>query len=247
MRNLDDDKKALIEYVDSYQYYIEINSILQNAEAYILSHLNASNPCVVIDIDQTAIDQYELMLRFDFGWCNEALLASNIGEDFPEFKETLLFYNNVKKYVPVIFLTSRRKKYDEHTINLLNNAGYKDYAKLITRPDNSTGTIQDFKINERIKLTNEGYTIIANIGDQESDLTGSYPDKDACFKLPNPFYLITSEMADKYKCTICGSSYKSVEYAIECEKSCEHAIFCYMSHNKVPYKEAKAQFLMELI
>jgi HAD superfamily, subfamily IIIB (Acid phosphatase) len=39
----------------------------------------------------------------------------------------------------------------------------------------------------RRKLTAEGYIIIANIGDQDSDLTGGYAER--IFKLPNPFYL----------------------------------------------------------
>ena len=33
-----------------------------------------------------------------------------------------------------------------------------------------------------------GYRIIANVGDQESDLTGGGADRS--FKLPNPFYFI---------------------------------------------------------
>ncbi len=33
----------------------------------------------------------------------------------------------------------------------------------------------------------EGYVIIANIGDQTSDLIGGYAEKT--FKLPNPLYL----------------------------------------------------------
>ena len=65
---------------------------------------------------------------------------------------------------------------------------------LITRPDEDIGTIQNFKIQARKALLDEGYNIIANIGDQQSDLDGGYPVVDCQFKLPNPFYLITSSM-----------------------------------------------------
>ena len=54
-------------------------------------------------------------------------------------------------------------------------------------------TLDDSKVSgtatlfEGSKITADGYTIIANLGDQESDLAGGYAEKT--FKLPNPFYL----------------------------------------------------------
>jgi hypothetical protein len=38
----------------------------------------------------------------------------------------------------------------------------------------------------------DGYRIIANIGDQISDLEGGYAKR--CFKVPNPFYYIPGEV-----------------------------------------------------
>ena len=45
-----------------------------------------------------------------------------------------------------------------------------------------------FKAPERRKLAEQGYTIILNMGDQESDLRGGYAEKT--FKLPNPVYFL---------------------------------------------------------
>lgn len=180
--------------MESFQYYIEINSIIQEAEEYTLKHLDAIQPCVIFDVDQTAIDQYELMKYYDFGWFKDSLDAANTGINFPPIKETLTLYNKLKKYTSLIFLTSRREEYDAFTIEVLARSGYSDYTMIITRPDNDGGTIQDFKIKERQKLVDQGYSIIANIGDQETDLDGGCPGRDACFKLPNPFYLITPTM-----------------------------------------------------
>ena len=45
---------------------------------------------------------------------------------------------------------------------------------------------RDFKAPERRKLTEEGYTILLSIGDQQSDLSGGYAERT--FKLPNPVY-----------------------------------------------------------
>ena len=46
----------------------------------------------------------------------------------------------------------------------------------------------DFKAPERRKLTEEGFTILLSIGDQQSDLSGGYAERT--FKLPNPVYFL---------------------------------------------------------
>ena len=42
---------------------------------------------------------------------------------------------------------------------------------------------------ERAKVEAEGYTIIANVGDQLSDITGA-PAGQCTFKVPDPFYYV---------------------------------------------------------
>ena len=44
-------------------------------------------------------------------------------------------------------------------------------------------TTEDFK-----QLTEQGYTILLSIGDQQSDLDGGYAERT--FKLPNPVYFL---------------------------------------------------------
>ena len=62
-----------------------------------------------------------------------------------------------------------------------------------TRPDDDhNASVVPFKSGERKKIQAGGYRIIANVGDQQSDLDG---DKDGTyaecpFKMPNPFYFI---------------------------------------------------------
>jgi putative acid phosphatase of HAD superfamily subfamily IIIB len=45
-----------------------------------------------------------------------------------------------------------------------------------------------FKSGERAKIASAGYTIIATIGDQQSDIDGG--SAECGFKLPNPFYFV---------------------------------------------------------
>jgi len=42
--------------------------------------------------------------------------------------------------------------------------------------------------DERGKIAAQGYTIIVNVGDQQSDLDGGYAER--AYKLPNPFYYL---------------------------------------------------------
>jgi hypothetical protein len=46
----------------------------------------------------------------------------------------------------------------------------------------------DFKAPQRAAIEGQGYTIIANIGDQPSDLAGGHAEQT--FLLPDPFYRI---------------------------------------------------------
>jgi len=64
-------------------------------------------------------------------------------------------------------------------------------TELRTRPDrDGLLTVQEFKTAERTKIEEgEGYTIIANVGDQFSDVRGDHAGL-CTFKVPNPFYFI---------------------------------------------------------
>jgi len=46
----------------------------------------------------------------------------------------------------------------------------------------------DFKAPIRAKIEQAGYTIVANMGDQPSDLQGGHAEKK--FLLPDPFYRV---------------------------------------------------------
>jgi acid phosphatase len=46
----------------------------------------------------------------------------------------------------------------------------------------------DFKAPQRGDIEEQGYTIIANVGDQPSDLEGGFAER--IYLLPNPFYRI---------------------------------------------------------
>ncbi len=92
--------------------------------------------------------------------------------------------------VAVIFITGRPDKQRDATILNLDHAGFGGWTELRTRPDRDDRTVQDYKTAERIKVEAEpeGYIIIANVGDQMSDIDGGHGG--CTFKVPNPFYFI---------------------------------------------------------
>jgi acid phosphatase len=74
------------------------------------------------------------------------------------------------------------------TTENLQEQGFKDWDGLILKPDASTQTTVAYKSGARAGIEQQGYRIIANVGDQYSDLAGGHEDK--AFKLTNPFYFL---------------------------------------------------------
>jgi predicted secreted acid phosphatase len=68
-------------------------------------------------------------------------------------------------------------------------ADYPDYLKTACAADtNGSCTTIHYKSATRAHIESLGYDIVANFGDQYSDLNGGYADKT--FKLPNPSYYL---------------------------------------------------------
>ncbi|MDH6134166.1 putative secreted acid phosphatase [Kitasatospora sp. MAA4] len=85
--------------------------------------------------------------------------------------------------VAIIFVTARVDFIDPITRHSLSEAGYtvdelrgRDFSDLFE-------PVQQFKTNERIMVENEGYTIIANVGNNWTDLDGGHAEQT--FKLPD--------------------------------------------------------------
>jgi len=89
----------------------------------------------------------------------------------------------------VFFITGRPEAQRAATEGNLRKAGFGDYVKLFMVPNGAHFTsAADFKTPVRAEIERLGYTIIANVGDQPSDLLGGHAEKK--FLLPNPFYRV---------------------------------------------------------
>ena len=92
--------------------------------------------------------------------------------------------------VTVFFVTGRQDRFDlrDATVTNLKRAGYDGWKELVMRPIASAGSVSDYKSSARRAIEDQGYRIIANIGDQQSDLDGGVAEK--AYRVPNPFYFI---------------------------------------------------------
>jgi hypothetical protein len=150
--------------------------------------LHGRKLAIVLDIDETSLSNYSAINtdNFTFGPASQAEATNEIGV---AIKPTLDLFNLAKsKGIAVFFITGRRENTRAHTTSNLTREGYADWAQLVLKPDASTQTTVQYKSGARAAIEQQGYRIIANVGDQYSDLAGGH--EDFAFKLPNPFYFL---------------------------------------------------------
>ncbi|CAM8995344.1 unnamed protein product [Rhodiola kirilowii] len=105
---------------------------------------------------------------------------------------SLRLYEEVSKLGFKVFLmTGRGEKMRSVTVANLKDAGFQKWDRLILRGSDDHGkSATTYKSEKRSQITEEGYRIIGNSGDQWSDLLG-IPMSVRSFKLPNPMYFIS--------------------------------------------------------
>jgi predicted secreted acid phosphatase len=200
--NVGDAGTAARSYHDSGAYQRDLQIVANHAASWIESRAaNAQRPALVLDIDETALSNWEIIKRDDFGRpiAGPADIASagpwgwaawdQLARD-PAIEPTLEVYRTARSAnVAVFFITGRPESQRVATERNLRAAGYKDYAKLFMVPNGAHfASAVDFKTPVRIEIERMGYTIIANMGDQPSDLLGGHAEKK--FLLPDPFYRV---------------------------------------------------------
>ena len=143
---------------------------------------------LVLDIDETSLSNYDAINadNFTFGPNSQAEATNETGKVIPS---TLELFNLAKQNgVAVFFITGRRENTRAHTESNLTREGYSGWQQLFLKPDASTDTTVQYKSGARAAIEGQGYRIVANVGDQYSDLAGGH--EDIGFKLANPFYFL---------------------------------------------------------
>lgn len=155
----------------------------------------------MLDIDETSLSNLAEEEAHDWGFIPGGTCADlphgpcgfTAWEKRAEAKvlaPTLRLYEEAKRHhVAVFFVTGRSEAIRGVTMDNLIRAGYADWDGLYMAPDGRHfGRASDFKAPVRASIEAKGYTIVATVGDQVSDLSGGHAE--CGFKLPNPFYYL---------------------------------------------------------
>jgi hypothetical protein len=200
----------LKQYHDSGHYESDLEKVGTKATAYLDRRVakirkKAKQKCnshgvakcrkpklaLVLDIDETSLSNYSELVATNFTGATAALTTALFAATSPAIDPTLELFDDAREQkVAVFFITGRpdlgvvRDRTEEN----LTSAGYSGWKELVLKPSDASGTLA-YKSAARAAIEDDGYRIVLNVGDQDSDLKGGYADK--AYKLPNPFYFIS--------------------------------------------------------
>jgi predicted secreted acid phosphatase len=200
--NVGDTARAALAYHDSGAYHRDLAVVAAEAKNWLASQASkVTRPALVLDIDETALSNWEIIKLDDFGRpipgpCHIGTGApcgwaswDQLGRD-PPIDPTLDVFRSARDLgIAVFFITGRPESQRAATERNLAAAGYRGYERLYLVPNGAHFTsAADFKAPIRARIEGMGYTILANVGDQPSDLAGGHARKS--FLLPDPFYRV---------------------------------------------------------
>ncbi|MFF4606298.1 HAD family acid phosphatase [Streptomyces sp. NPDC001339] len=160
-----------------------------------------TRPAIVLDMDDTTLLTYNYELKVGFNYTPETQNKYLESTDMdPVFGMNKLVNWARGKGAEVFFITGRKESQREWSVRNLKNVGYdvaldRKHVYLKNKenppaylPCGATCTTVEYKAGTRKYIESLGYDIVANFGDQHSDLNGGYAKKT--FKLPNPMYYL---------------------------------------------------------
>jgi acid phosphatase len=199
--NLGDLKTDARGYYDSGAYLTDLQQAAWPAIGWINEEApRVTKPAVVFDIDETSLSNYKALEANDFGRIIAGACDLPQGpcglQDWDRLAEstvippTMDVFNAAKERgAAIFFITGRPESQRAATERNLADVGYTGYARLIMEPTGAHYvSAADYKAPQRQAIESEGYTTVANLGDQPSDLDGGFAERT--YLLPNPFYRI---------------------------------------------------------
>ena len=182
--------EAIVEYRESGEWSRDTTAIVRRARAFLRERADdvaPREPGLVLDIDDTSLSSYDCLLDAGF-----ERAGAGCGErtDLPAIPQTLSLYREARRLgVTVFFITGRRERLRDGTVENLRDAGYTGRLRVVMRPNRERrGTHDTFKQTARRRIERRGHRIVVNVGDQRSDLRGGHALRT--YKLPNPMYVI---------------------------------------------------------
>ncbi|KUO17350.1 HAD family acid phosphatase [Streptomyces dysideae] len=162
---------AAAEDVDYATWQVDCQAVMDQALPYLKQRIANTGPgekqAIVFDIDNTTLET-------DFGFSYPQ----------PANKPVL----NVAKYaqehgVALFFVTARPGIIYSVTDYNLKNVGYRVSGLHVRSFIDLFKDVAEYKTAQRVAIESKGYTIIANIGNSATDLSGGHAEKT--YKLPD--------------------------------------------------------------
>ncbi|QUQ66094.1 HAD superfamily, subfamily IIIB (Acid phosphatase) [Kutzneria sp. CA-103260] len=145
----------------------DVTAVTDQASAYLQQRLSTpgGKTAIVLDIDNTSLETHYHPFTM------------------PAVPPTLALVELAKsKGASVFFVTDRFEVLRTPTKSSLTGVGYP-VDGLSMRPNFNTDPVQVNKTNARAAIEAQGYTIVANIGNNTTDLDGGHAERT--FKLPD--------------------------------------------------------------
>ncbi|PBC70666.1 putative secreted acid phosphatase [Streptomyces sp. TLI_235] len=184
-------------------YAKQVAGIQKDAKQYLQNrarHDKGKKKAIVLDVDDTSLSTYNYELETTFVYSP----ASNAQYIATKTMPAVFGMNTLAKWAEqqgytVFFVTGRPESQRSYTAANLSAVGFPTadathlYLKNKENPPaylacGSTCTTIEYKSGTRAHIESLGYQIVANFGDQYSDLSGGHSGKT--YKIPNPMYYL---------------------------------------------------------
>ena len=192
LANLQANKIAVSEYYADGQYEADVLKIAEDADKYLSKTLQSnrySKPAIVFDIDDTLLNNYPIYKRMGFRF-SSALWRQwiNLG-NIPAIEPMQALFAKYVDKVDVFIITGRNVFQKAQTVRNLKSKGYEGWTSVFYKQEwDRELTARQYKARTMKQLVeSDGFQIIANFGDQESDFGFEISGRN--FKLPNYLYV----------------------------------------------------------
>ena len=199
-------------------YADQVARLVDTAEDWLADRADretTGRKAVLLDVDDTSLNTYNYQHAANFTFDQTKSEQFTLGQLFPAVPGMAqLSQRAAASGYAVFYLTGRGAVQEQATLGNLTadgvgvDAGFAaptplsptvdglftrpapaDYPDYLTAAcGGSPCTTVQYKSATRAYIESQGYDIVANFGDQQSDLTGGSADRT--FKLPNPMYTI---------------------------------------------------------
>jgi predicted secreted acid phosphatase len=179
-------------FYDSGQWSGDIAAVVKRAATALRHDLAAKKaprrPMIVLDIDETSL--FNAPCLEPLGWDLSGLATCAVQGGAIATPVVRLYDLARRKRVTVAFITGRPDALASVTKQNLHGQGFDRGFKLVLKPASYTqDSLVPYKAGARATFERHRYTILENVGDQQSDLAGGHARHR--YKLPNPVYVTT--------------------------------------------------------